>query len=260
MEQAADFHCAFQITELNGTFDEPDREVVPREYLVEEPESYDYIFEPDHYPHFQEVSELASDTVIPKTSMNSEEKYQNGVKILKRVARVVSENDGILEYEYNSRADIKASLEDDDDEFFNNYFNDFDYKHYHLNAVIRSISLSKCPGISGFGFKLDRHSQNGEDLFYVNEITTDTPAELCLRLGDILIELDEKNPCECFKSIDECHDYLTRKDNVNMMVIHESKYMSLKSKDEDLIRSHCINCEDMVIVTWNNQFETNLIQ
>ncbi len=103
----------------------------------------------------------------------------------------MSENDGVLEYEYKSSADVRGSMSDDE-EFFENYFHDFDYKHYHLNAVIRSISLSKCPGTPGFGFQLARHQENDEDLFYVSEITAETPAELCLRLGDVLIELDEK--------------------------------------------------------------------
>lgn len=250
-----------KITEIIDTLEEIEDDRYSREYVVEEPDNYDYIFEPD-YPttHGTEIAELEATTeTMPKASLSSEEKYKNGVKILKRKARMVSENDGVLEYEYNSNADVRGRM-DDDEEFFENYFHDFDYKHYHLNAVIRSISFSKCPGTPGFGFKLDRHMENGEDLFYVKEISSETPAELCLRLGDILIELDERNPCETFKGIEECEEYLNKRNSVHMMVIHESKYFRLKSnKDEDLIKNHCINCEDMVVVSWDREFEANLI-
>ena len=104
---------------------------------------------------------------------------------------MVSENNGILEYQYKSNVDIRSNI-DDDEEFFENYFKDFDYKHYHLNAVIRSISLSKFPGLSDFGFNVRIHSGEGENLIYINEIKPDTPADLCLRLGDVIIEIDER--------------------------------------------------------------------
>lgn len=243
---------SLKITEINEVFER--EEMISREYLVEEP--LELIFEPrddifDAIPPTNNIS--------PRFDMNQEHTYKNGVKFSNRIAHMVSENNGILEYQYKSINDIKSNI-DDDEEYFENYFNDFDYKNHHLNAVIRSISLSKCPGIAKFGFDLARYTNENEDLYYIKEIAPDTPAELCLRLGDILMEIDEKNPCEAFIDISELNDYLSKAENIHMMVIHESKYMRLKAQDENLIKNYCSNCEDMVIVTWNNHFETNLIQ
>ena len=88
MEQTTELNC-FKITEINESFDEEvDDERYSREYLVEEPDSYDYIFEPGHYAHptyNHEIVEItATDSSIPKASVSSEEKYQNGAKVLKR--------------------------------------------------------------------------------------------------------------------------------------------------------------------------------
>jgi len=248
-----------KIIEINENTDEkvPINGLTP-EYLVEEP--CDYIFEPNHNPPeipTTVITETVESTSDPKMSIDQEIKYKDGVKLLNRIARMVNENDGVLEYEYKSHADVKSTIDEDED-FFENYFNDFDYKHHHLNAVIRSISLSKYPG-SGFGFKLDRHLSDTEDLFYVKEITPDTPAEVCLRLGDIILEIDEKNPGKAFQNLDDAHDYMTRNDNIHMMAIHESKYVRLKSENEDLIKNYCINCEDMVIVSWNKQYQENCV-
>lgn len=104
---------------------------------------------------------------------------------------MVSDSDGILEYVYDSSIDLSPN-EDDDEEFFDRYFNDYDYQHYHLNAIIRNISLSQFPGSASFGFYVARHTQDDEDLYYINRITPDTPADFSLRLGDIILELDEK--------------------------------------------------------------------
>lgn len=211
--------------------------------LVEEP--FDYIFEPDHYP--------PNDSA--KFALNQEERYHNGIKLFSRAAKMVGEKDGILEYEYKSMCDIKDSNENEED----NYFNDFDYKNHHLNAVIRGISLSKYPG-THFGFELTRYTTEMEDYFYVSKIDADSPAEFCLQLGDILIELDDMNPTIQFKTIDELNEFLNRKDNVHLMVIHETKYFRLKAENEDLLKNYCINCEDMVIVSWNRQYESNIVR
>ena len=175
-----------RIIEINEVMDS--QETPSREYLVEEP--LDNIFEPNHNISYTLPGSATNDSG-PRFSVEQDSQYQNGVQFLNRVARMVSENDGVLEYQYKSSNDIKSNI-DDDEEFFENYFNDFDYKNHHLNAVIRSISLSKCPGVNKFGFNLARYTNDGEDLYYVTEIMPETPAELCLRLGDILMEIDEK--------------------------------------------------------------------
>jgi hypothetical protein len=169
---------SIQITEINHT-DLQNEETVTtttetsKDYLVEEP--LDFIFEPNHNPPKQQTSEVSSFTKI------------------QRIARMVSESDGILEYEYKSHTGMKSNIDDDDDEeFFDRYFNDFDYQHYHLNAIIRNVSLSQFPVSSGFGFSLAKHMQDNEHLYYIYRITPDTPADFSLRLGDIILELDEK--------------------------------------------------------------------
>lgn len=225
------------------------------DYLVEEP--LDFIFEPNHDPQY--VSGYTNtNNISPQYSVSQEEKSKNGVKYLNRMARMVSESDGILEYQYTSTSDMRSTL-DDDEEFFENYFNDFDYRHHHLNAIIRSISLSSYPDTQCFGFNIARHLEEDEDLFYVDKIIPNTPAELCLRLGDIIVEIDEKNPSEMFERTDQLHEYLNNKTSIHMMVIHESKYTRLKSQEQDLVKKCSIDCEDVVIVSWNNQFETSLI-
>ena len=232
-----------QITEMNNQHEEAGAKDEKADYTVEEP--FDYIFEPDHYPKHADA----------KTTINQDQTYHNGAKILSRAARMVGEKDGILEYEYKSVSDVRHT---EADEEALDSFNDFDYKHHHLNAIIRGISLSKYPG-TGFGFSLGKHTTELENYFYVNDIMADSPAEFALQLGDILIELDDMNPSDAFKSIDELHDYLGQKDNLHMMAIHENKYLKLKSENGELIRNYCTNCEDMVIVSWNKQFESNLI-
>jgi len=231
------------ITEVNiNQDDSSDKEEKTVASLVEEP--FDYIFEPDHY----------APTDSAQFSLSQEEKYHSGIKLFSRAAKMVGEKDGILEYEYKSVCDIKDSTDQKEQD---NYFNDFDYKNHHLNAIIRGISLSKYPG-SNFGFELTRYRSESEDYFYVSKIDADTPAEFCLQLGDILIELDDMNPTIQFKSIDELNEFLNEKDDIHLMVIHETKYFRLKAENEDLLKSYCINCEDMVIVSWNQQYESNV--
>lgn len=250
MDQNAELQ-SFQITEIIENLEGQVYDDEECGYLVEEP--LDYIFEPDHEPSNKPTMHYSFSDLF----FNNEEHFQNGIKFSKRIARMVSETDGVLEYENTSRSDITSDI-DDNEEFLENYFNDFDYKHYHLNAVIRHISLSKYPGLSNFGFSLAKQSCNDEELFYINKITPDTPADFCLRLGDIIIELDENNPSEKFKSFNDIQDYLNKKDNLELLVIHESKYIQMKSKNADLIRNSHTNCEDMVIVSWNNQFEAKI--
>ena len=58
-------------------------------------------------------------------------------------------------------------------------------------AIIRGISLAKCPEV-GFGFGLENHKvSNDQSMYFVSEIAVDSPAEFCLQPGDILLEIDE---------------------------------------------------------------------
>lgn len=62
--------------------------------------------------------------------------------------------------------------------------------------------------------------------------------------------LNLRNLCDEFRSIEEIDEYLSQQKSVQMLVIHESKYVQLKSNNAtDLIKD---NCQDMVIVSWNN--------
>jgi len=75
----------FQITEIEDRSDEENKH--SREYLVEEPDNFDYIFEPGHYPEPQTVTHINEETESsskPNTDFISDEKYKNGVKYLKR--------------------------------------------------------------------------------------------------------------------------------------------------------------------------------
>jgi len=179
------------------------------EYVVEEP--YDYIFEPNHYP---------------KPSMDQPHEQVNH-----QHRRLIEEKDGILIYEQCSSTDR-----------FEN--SSSVYQHHHLNALIRNISLSKRPG-TGFGFDLSR---NDADFVYVSQIMPDSPAEFCLQIGDVIIEIDEMNPMEKFEDIASLNDYLNRLDNVLLMAVHHSNYMRLKSENEEINSYCCSNCKDIVIV------------
>lgn len=191
-------------------------------YYISEP--FDYIFEPEHYP---------------KPSKTSTEKESSRFKH----ARMVREIDGVLEYEYRSytyKKNLYSSSEnlDELDLFYEN----------HLDAQIRGVSLSKWPNV-GFGFSLAMEQIGHDNLVYVCEVLGDSPAECCLQLGDILIELDDMNFSESV-SIESLNKYLEDKDNVHLMVIHQSKYARLKAENEDLLKNTFTNCEDIVICNY----------
>ena len=223
------FFSNIVITEINESRAEMEnnsnnRMTTSTDYLVEEPN--DYIFEPGHYPN-EQVCTLREDYATSNGS-----------------SRIVSETDELLEYEYRSNSHYIPEAQNSTNSKQNNS------QRHHLNGIIRGISLSKCPVI-GFGFELAKNSINNEDFIYVSSIKSNSPAEFCLQLGDILIELDEMNPCESFASIDEINKYLEDKDNVHLMAIHKTKFLRLKSENEDL-KDYSTNCEDIVIVLWNN--------
>ena len=98
-----------------------------KKYFVEEPlDQFDYIFEPEHY---KTPKEPVNETNLNEVK-NSENKFTH--------ARVVSETDGFLEYEYksytyfnkNSSDKSRFSSSDDDEEFEI-------LCHNHLDAIIR---------------------------------------------------------------------------------------------------------------------------
>lgn len=174
-----------------------------------------------------------------------------------KYARVVRESDGVLEYEYKSysydRSFYTNKLNDDLDLYYLDYFNT---NQAHMNSVIRGVSLSKWPE-TGFGFTLASDMVNGENLIYVTDIKPDSPAEFSLKLGDILIELDDMNPCEHFRSLDDINTYLNGRENVHLMVVNECNYAKLKAENEDLLKNYHFNCEDIVIVSLNKQLQNS---
>lgn len=196
------------------------------EYYISEP--FDYIFEPDHYPKHSN----------PKKS-----------NIFKH-ARIVRDRDGILEYEYQSYAytnnipDEHLNLEDLD--LF--YLNNFDYET-HLHGLTRNVTLPKWPHV-GFGFSLAKHKMDNEELVYVNEVLSDSPAEFCLQLGDILLEMDDLN-LRNTSSIADLQKHIEQKEKINLMVIHKSKYARLKS--ENGLGNTFFNCENFVICNHKNE-------
>ncbi len=101
-----------------------------------------------------------------------------------RAARMVGEKNGILEYEYNSHFEDRQRLDSEDGDSMHSQFSEFDQQNHHMNAVIRGISLSRCP-LVGFGFTLARSTAHDEDYIYVATISPESPAEFCLQLGNI---------------------------------------------------------------------------
>ena len=117
--------------------------------------------------------------------------------------------------------------------------------------ILKGISLSKWPDV-GYGFRLSKQSFEDETIFYVSDIASNSPAEFSLQLGDILLELDDINAAE--HEMDELIKYInTKEDDLHLMVVHESKYFRLKSESSDTFDLFCKNCEDIVIVSCNNE-------
>lgn len=191
-------------------------------YFISEP--FDFIFEPDHYPK------------------ESTQKQSNKFKR----ARIVRETDDMLEYEYKHYTYKQNALDQSLEDLDTFYLNNFDYDT-HLNAMIRGVSLKRWPTV-GFGFSLARQRVNNEDLVYVCDILLDSPAEYCLQLGDILVEMDDLN-LKQNDSIENLEKYLEEKENVHLTVVHKSKYTRLKTENS------LFNCEDIVICNYVNRIE-----
>lgn len=165
----------------------------------------------------------------------------------------------MLEYEYKSftydHSFYTNKLNDDLDL---NYFQEFN-SHLRMRAesVIRGVSLSKWPNV-GFGFELATARVGNEPLVYVNRIHPDSPAKLSsLRLGDVLLEIDEMFPSENFASdtddemLKRVDEYVGKKDNLHLVVVHESQYTRLKA--ENLLKNYYFNCEDIVVVNFHHK-------
>ena len=190
-----------------------------KEYFISEP--FDYIFEPGHYPS---------------------QKDNKKSKIFKH-AKIVSDSNGILEYEYESytyNKNMETNL--NPEELDSIYLDSFD-SDTHLHGLMRSISLPKWPDV-GFGFSLSKSKFNDQDMLFVSEIFADSPAESCLQIGDLVLELDDLN-LKNFDIISNLEKYMEKKDNVNLLVIHKTKYPSLKLQSELKNIEH--DCEDFVI-------------
>jgi hypothetical protein len=216
------------------------------EYFVEEP--YDYIFEPDHNPpakrsedHLEKSEQILNDQKPSDQSITAKD---NGKKFTH--TRMVKETNGFLEYEYfHKSANLNNQVQ-------YQHHDDYNYYESHLDANIRGISLCKWP-VVGFGLKLNREVIDNETFTYVSEMQQDSPAEFGLQLGDIVLEIDEENPNEKFVQISELNDYINSRDSLHLVVIHHTKYFDFKRNNLDLLTNYHINCDDIVIVTWNKR-------
>jgi hypothetical protein len=133
----------------------------------------------------------------------------------------------------------------------NEYYNE----DFVKNPLVRGITLSKWPRV-GFGFKVNRCAE--KKFYYINEIVANSPAESCLSIGDLIVELDEfDNPFEEFSNLNEIEDYLNKKENIHLISLENSNYLKFKLNSKSL-KNYSRNCEDIVIVSWNQlQKETN---
>lgn len=228
-------------------------------FYVEEP--FDFIFEPEHYPKNgdSENAEKRPKLSDDQTKVNEDEHTKQH-----KYAQVIRElDDGVIEYEYKSytydRSFYTNKLNEDLDSVYFEEFNSF----HHLrssDSQIRGASLSRWPQV-GFGFELGVARLVGDRLVYVSRISADSPAELSsLKLGDILIEIDDETPSERFSESDsdsealaKINEYVSKRENLHLMVVHESQYARLKAENEDLLKNYYFNCEDFVVVNLHKQ-------
>lgn len=169
-------------------------------------------------------------------------------------ARVVKESndEGYIEYEYKSytyKRNLYSNLTGASTlDHHYHLLNDYDAES-HLSAAVRSVSMCKWPGV-GFGFEVAVQQFGPEIIYFVCDVMLDSPADLGLRLGDILIEIDERNTRKEFPGgVQEINEYLKSKDSIHLLVIHESKYHMVKSNCDFFGKPHHVNCEDFVIVS-----------
>jgi hypothetical protein len=226
-------------------------------FYIEEP--YDYIFEPDHYPKSSDHSERSSmehESTADTPSSDELNEIKNENKFT--YATVVAEHNGYLEYEYkhytykrNLYTNNKASNVDHDYHLLSDYSTD-----NHLNAFVRGVSLSRWPHV-GFGFSVAMQKFGNESIFFVCDVKPDSPAEFGLRLGDILIELDDISTSSIdgsdrqagFHDLESINAHLESKASIHVVVIHESKYHYFAKSKVEFLRNYDMNCEDFVIVS-----------
>jgi hypothetical protein len=136
---------------------------------------------------------------------------------------------------------------------FEYYYENNDYynENYVKNGLIKSITLSKWP-IVGFGFHLDKCSFGlNKTYYFVNDIAGNSPAESCLAVGDLVIELDEFNPADKFDDLKALGDYLRECDTIHLMTLAQVDYEKFETQYDLSLRNYSKNCEDIVIVQWS---------
>jgi hypothetical protein len=148
----------------------------------------------------------------------------------------------------NTKGFFNSSNQDDTFQYLytnNEYYNE----DYVKNPLLRRISLSKWPNV-GFGFKLSRCDE--KKYYYISEVLSDSPADCCLNLGDLIVELDEfENPFEIFNDSNRIENYLDSIESLHLACIANDNYLKFKLKNKALKNFGNINCEDIIIVTWN---------
>lgn len=174
-------------------------------------------------------------------------KNENGSSFgVTKKASFMSNNTGESE---SIEEDNEAAEVENNETFQYVYMNNEYYNEYYVkNPLVRNISLSKWPNV-GFGFKLNR--SNDKKLYYINEIIPNSPAESCLTIGDLIIELDEyDNPFNEFSNLNEVEAYLNEKEAIHLLALEGSNYLKF-NLDRKPLKNYCRNCEDIVIVSWN---------
>ena len=127
--------------------------------------------------------------------------------------------------------------------------NEFYNEDYIKNPLLRGITLSKWPHV-GFGFKLCRCEEKKH--YFIEKIVADSPADSCLNLGDLIVELDEfDNPFDIFNNLNQIEDYLNSVENLHLVCIAHDNFLKFKLKNKSLKSYSNINCEDIVVVSWN---------
>jgi hypothetical protein len=212
-----------------------------KRFYVEEP--LDYIFEPDHYPP-------KNDENITSKSDNKEGEL-NEIKNENKFtyATVVGESNGFLEYEYKNytykRNLFSNMIENKHESYLEEDLHLLgDYLNNHLSSLMRGVSLHKWPGV-GFGFTLAMQQFGLDNIYFVCDIKPNSPAEYGLRMGDIIIEIDEIDLSSNVHDLHELNKIIEEKESLNLKAIYESKYHLLKR--DSRARSD-IGCEDIVIV------------
>lgn len=125
-------------------------------------------------------------------------------------------------------------------------------KNTNRKQLLKSILISKWPQV-GFGFRLNKNLD--KDLFQINSILNESPAESCLSVGDLILQLDNESTKK-FENTRDIEFYLQDKDSVYLLTLNESNYSHFKSLNLSLQNYSNIS-EDIVVVTWNQLKQTS---